>query len=145
MNARTPNLTFGLVPAEVLDIAWADAAPLLEKAINLMPNKFDMASIRESIERGEHTLWIVMDGIKPVAAILTRMIKYPKRRALALDWMGGDRMTEWLPLVQSTLERYARDNDCAHLEGYGREAWGRVLSKYNWKPAYVAYHMELSE
>jgi hypothetical protein len=143
LNALTPNLTFGLVPAQVLDIAWADVAPMLEKATNLMPNKFDVDSIKQSIESGVYTLWIVMDGTKAVAAIVTRVIEYPKRRALAMDWIGGGRMSEWLPLAQSTLERYARDNNCAHLEGYGREAWGRVLSKYNWRPEYVAYHMEL--
>jgi hypothetical protein len=43
------------------------------------------------------------------------------------------------------MERYARDNGCTHIEGYGRKAWGRWLQKYGWKPAYIAYKMELTD
>ena len=60
-----------------------------------------------------------------------------------MDWIAGERMAEWLPMAQETIERYARDNGCTHLEGYGRKAWGRALQKFGWKPDYIAYKMEL--
>jgi hypothetical protein len=74
----------------------------------------------------------------------TRVIEYPERKALAMDFIGGSRMKEWLPEAQRTLEKFAKDNNCLHLEGYGRKAWKRWLDKYGWKPDYVAYRMELN-
>jgi hypothetical protein len=60
-----------------------------------------------------------------------------------MDFIGGTRMKEWLPMAQRTIEKFARDNNCLHLEGYGRRAWKRWLNKYGWKPDYIAYRMEL--
>ena len=45
--------------------------------------------------------------------------------------------------TQAVLE-FAKDNNCTHLEGYGRKAWGRWLGKYGWNPEYIAYRMELN-
>jgi hypothetical protein len=54
-------------------------------------------------------------------------------------------MAEWLPQAQRVMSKYAKDNRCTHLEGFGRKAWGRWLAKYGWKPEYIAYRMELSD
>mgnify|MGYP001245032423 FL=1 len=85
-----------------------------------------------------------MDKDEPVAAITTSIISYPGRKAMAMDWIGGSRMKEWLPEVQKTIEQFAKENKCSHLEGYGRKAWGRWLNKYGWEPDYIAYRMEIN-
>ena len=84
-----------------------------------------------------------MEEEEVIAAITTRIIEYPGKRAMAMDWIGGSKMGKWLPVAQETLERFARDNNCTHLEGYGRKAWGRWLGKYGWNPEYIAYRMEI--
>ena len=61
-----------------------------------------------------------------------------------MDFIGGTRMKEWLPQAQKTIEQFAVDNNCSHLEGYGRKAWGRWLGKYGWEPDYIAYRMEIN-
>ena len=139
------TLNFGCVPAQVLDIVWPDVEALLAPAIRTAGDKFSAADVKQSVEAGTFVLWLVTDGTKPVAAITTRIIEYPGCRAMALDWIGGRRMKEWLPIVQHTIERFAKDNGCSHLEGYGRKAWGRWLERYNWKPDYIAYKMELND
>lgn len=143
-DTHSPVLNFGCVPLPVLDIVWDDAEKLLTPAINTAGGKFNANDVKQGIESGMLTLWLVVDGTKPVAAITTRIIEYPGCRAMALDWIGGRRMKEWLPLAQETIERFAKDNGCVHLEGYGRKAWGRWLERYNWKPDYTAYKMELT-
>ena len=30
---------------------------------------------------------------------LPRIIEYPSRKAMAMDWIGGKRMMEWLPIA----------------------------------------------
>ena len=141
----TPELTFGCVPIPLVDMLWPDVEKLLTRSLDTAKGKFDLESVRTSILSGELVLWLVLDGDVPVAAITTRIIVYPRRRALALDWIGGSRMKEWLPMAMETMRAHAKRNDCEHIEGYGRKAWGRWLEKYSWKPEYVAYRMELTD
>lgn len=131
------------VPREVLGIVWGDVGKLLYKSVDTSNGKYSIDDLYHSINNGQYVLWIVMDKDEPIAAITTSIISYPGRKAMAMDWIGGSRMKEWLPMAMKTLSEYSRKNGCTHLEGYGRKAWGRWLSKYGWKPEYIAYRMEL--
>ena len=47
-----------------------------------------------------------------IAAITTRIIEYPSKKAMAMDWIGGKRMMEWLPIAMDRLTEFAKD--CAN-------------------------------
>jgi hypothetical protein len=145
MRDMTTQLYFSVVPPQVVDVVWPDAKKMLMKALDVQHGVYDIDSIHEGLKSSEFLLWLVIDSATPIAAITTRICIYPNGKGLAIDWMGGERMSEWLPMVQEAMERYARDNGCTHIEGYGRKAWGRWLQKYGWKPAYIAYKMELTD
>ena len=131
-------MMFSAVPRQVIDIVWDDVVKILEPAVKTAKGKLSVKDVYDYISEGFYELWVVMDGKKMIAVITTRVIEYPERRALAMDFIGGTRMKEWLPEAQRTIEKFARDNNCLHLEGYGRKAWKRWLTKYGWKPAYRA-------
>lgn len=137
------SLTFGTIPPRLLDVVWPDVERLLRRSVATSVGKVTLADVRNQLEKGDLVLWLVVDNGTPVAAITTRILVYPSRHAMAMDWVGGTRMSEWLGLAMSTLKQYAVDNGCLHLEGYGRKAWGRVLERYGWKPEYIAYRMEI--
>lgn len=145
MKDMSDQLYISVVPTQVLDVVWPQAKPLLEMAIKTTRPRYDINSVRIGLDQGELLLWLVMDKTEPVAALTTRIVEYPHSRGLCLDWIGGKRMKEWLPLAHDIMRRYGRDNGCTHLEGYGRRAWGRWLEKYGWEPEYIAFRMELSE
>ncbi len=50
---------------------------------------------------------------------------------------------EWLDIGMEKVIEFASLNNCEHLEGYGRKAWGRALSKYGFYPEYIAFRMEI--
>ena len=137
------TLTFGTIMPDMLDRVWPDVEKLLDKSVAVVDGKVDVDDVREQIRHGGMVLWLVVDDTTPIAALTTRVIAYPRRSALALDWVGGSRMNEWLGLVMPTLKQYAVANGCLHLEGYGRKAWGRALAKYGWGQEYIAYRMEI--
>ena len=137
-------MMFSAVPKQVIDIVWDDVVKILEPAVKTAKGKLSVKDVYDYISEGFYELWVVMDGKKMIAVITTRVIEYPERRALAMDFIGGTRMKEWLPMVQDVISRYAKDHNCKYLEGYGRKGWGRWLGKYGWKPDYIAYKMELS-
>lgn len=133
-----------LVPTEAVGHVWKDVDRVLKKAVATVDNKAEMIDILDGIYDGTYVLWVVIDEKDDViAAFTTRLIVYPQRRALALDWVGGTRMKEWEDQLIDTMRRYANELDCSHLEGYGRKGWGRALKKYGFYPEYIAYRMEL--
>jgi len=132
------------VPTEAVGHVWKDVDRVLKKAVATVDNKAKMIDILDGIYDGTYVLWVVIDEQDDViAAFTTRLIVYPQRRALALDWVGGTRMKEWEDQLIDTMRRYANELDCSHLEGYGRKGWGRALKKYGFYPEYIAYRMEL--
>lgn len=143
MKDVAASLQVSAVPSQVLDIVWPEVATMLDKAVQTTRPRYNIESVRKELDRGTLLLWLVLDETTPVAAFTTRIADYPKSRGLCMDWIGGSRMNEWLPLAQPLMERYARDHECTHLEGYGRKAWGRWLQRYGWEPEYIAYRMEL--
>tara|TARA_R100000697_G_C5449817_1_gene197253 strand:- start:1230 stop:1649 length:420 start_codon:yes stop_codon:yes gene_type:complete len=131
------------VPKEALGAVWADVARVMDKSVETSNGKYHIDDLYHGIQNNLYVLWVIMEEEKVIAAITTRIIEYPGKRAMAMDWIGGSKMGKWLPIAQETLERFAKDNNCTHLEGYGRKAWGRWLGKYGWNPEYIAYRMEI--
>ena len=140
-------MIFTAIPREALDVVWQDVASMLAKAVATSNGKFHIDDIYRDIENGTYSVWLAIDkeleGNKVVAGITTRIIAYPNKKSLAMDWIGGNRMNEWMPFAMEKLTKFAQDCDCCALEGYGRKAWGRVLKRYNWEPDYIAYKMEI--
>jgi len=137
------DVEFYYVPLSVVDEIWHDIVRVLENSVATSKGNFYMNDIYDRVMSGEYVLWVCVVKGDIVAAITTRLIAYPNKMSMAMDWIGGTKMNKWLPIAQKTLEDYARHNNCTHLEGYGRKAWGRWLQRYGWKPDYIAYRMEL--
>ena len=139
-------LIYTPVPKAFVNAVWADVTRVLKPAVDTSRGKFSMQDIYGDILSGRYVLWLVLDDDKVVAAITSRITVYPgPHRGMALDWIGGTRMAEWLPMAQHAMSKYARDNGCTHLEGCGRKGWGKWVAKYGWEPEYTAYRMELSD
>ena len=133
-----------LVPQEAIGSVWKDVDEILKRAVDTVKDKSEVIDILTGVYEGMYALWVVMnEDDKIIAAFTTRLIQYPRRRALALDWVGGTQMKEWEDQLIETMKRYANELDCSHLEGYGRKGWGRALKKYGFYPEYIAYRMEL--
>ena len=133
------------VPKEAVGVVWAGVSRVMQKSVETSRGKYHIDDLYHGIQTGLYVLWVIMEEEKVIAAITTRIISYPGKKAMAMDWIGGSRMGEWLPMAQKTMERFAKDNKCTHLEGYGRKAGGRWLGRYGWDPEYIAYRMELKD
>ena len=132
------------MPQEAIGSVWKDVDGILKRAVDTVKDKSEVIDILTGIYEGMYALWVVMnEDDKIIAAFTTRLIQYPRRRALALDWVGGTQMKEWEDQLIDTMKRYGNELGCSHLEGYGRKGWGRALKKYGFYPEYIAYRMEL--
>lgn len=124
---------------------WPEVVRLVGPSVETSQGKFTIDDVHTGIMGDDLVLWVILQDKTPVAFYTTRIIEYPNRRAMAMDWLGGSGVLSWRDAALDAMEQHARSNGCQHLECYGRPAWGRILRQRGWKPEYVAYRMELSD
>ncbi len=118
------------MPKEAVGSVWKDVDEILKRAVDTVKDKSEVIDILTGVYEDMYALWVVMnEDDKVIAAFTTRLIQYPRRRALALDWVGGTQMKEWEDQLIDTMKRYGNELGCSHLEGYGRQGWGRALKQ----------------
>ena len=136
------------IPSEQIDNMWPYVEPVLQKSVSLTPDRIETKDVYDQAKKGSYLVWIVYEeeeNKKRIQAVLTaRISQYPKTKALCIDFVAGQRMKEWLPIVMPIFEDLGKANGCTHIEGYGRKAWQRYLEKYDWKPRHIQYEKRLS-
>lgn len=130
-----------MIPTKVLPAFWPHLAPLLNKAFNVGDRRVKLQDLYDDALQGTYLVWAIIDEEKKefVAALTTRAVRYPRGKGLAIEFLGGERMDEWLDELMEELKKHAKHNGCEWLECFGRKGW----AKKGWKPAYVAFEMEL--
>ena len=133
------------VPKEAVKHVWKDVEELLKKSVeDTSRGKINILDVLDGILRDIYVLWVVLDEEdNMVAAITTRIATYPRRKAMVLDFVGGTKLHKWKDTVIKTIGRFAKENDCQHLEGYGRKGWERALRGNGFYSECIAYRMEL--
>jgi hypothetical protein len=133
------------VPDEHVDAIWPVIEPMLARAVATASGKLDTGDILEGARRGTYLLWIVVLDEKIVASLTSRVIEYPRCRSLALDWVGGTKMKQWLAPALRVMREHAARNGCTRMEGYGRDAWLRYIEPEGWSRDYTVFKMELGD
>ncbi|HZS83824.1 MAG TPA: hypothetical protein VFA50_13195 [Stellaceae bacterium] len=82
--------------------------------------------VRRDCIEGTAQLWLACGAEGIEAAIVSRILAYPKCKVCQVPLIGGRRMREWLPAMQAMIETYARANGCTLMEGSGRSGWRRA-------------------
>jgi hypothetical protein len=137
------DLSFSAVPYEVVDLVWPDVAPMLERAVETASGAYDLRYVKDEIDARRLGLWVALEGTTPVAAITTRIAELPGKRIIAMDWIAGSRMSEWLPTAQKVLQDYAAAHGCSEMHGAGRKGWEKPLGKLGWTAERVMYKLEV--
>ena len=140
-----------MVPREALPSVWPKVAGMLDKAIKTTKKRrVTNLQLYEACLEGQSDLWIVADPDTKdvIAAFTTHILQYPAYRALSVQYLGGTRMKEWFGQSHEILKSFAKDAGCETIEGYGREAWLRVLNnqtRSKWRKVYTMFEVDLTE
>ena len=103
-------MRISLVPEKAVGRVWKDVEEILNRAVKTVKDKTSVIDILNGVFDGTYVLWVVLnDDDKIVAAFTTRLIIYPQRKALALDWVGGTQMKEWEDQLSDTMKRDANE------------------------------------
>jgi hypothetical protein len=125
-------------PAQVHQF-WPYVAPLIQAAMK-RGRISDFAGVACAVHAGRALVWIVWDGERIKAAVVTELGTANGERFCTIVACGGRDRREWLPLL-GALERCARAEGCKAMRIFGRRGWERLLPDY--KPARVLLEKEL--
>jgi hypothetical protein len=128
------------VPIDLLGLVWPSVSILFEPAMKYANGRFDQDDVLDDLKKGITGLWIaVADDDEIVAAIVVRVIDYPKRRFARYDLVGSKPNTiveKWGYLLFEAIENHARTvMGCSGIEGGGRHGWVKMSSLIGYKPA----------
>ena len=135
------------VPTDIIPVAWPQVKTHLSKALNVVEGGYTLESLYEQLLTGEQALWVMMDEDteEVVGAATTRICVYPKKNSLAIDWVAGERMADWLPAFSRMMDTYAKDHECTQIEGFGRRGWIKALAPYGYREWYPTFRKELED
>jgi hypothetical protein len=97
-----------------------------------------------AVQQGRMQLWIAFDDQNEILGCqVTTVTDYPSRRLLTSWFTGGKRLREWRDEMMGVLIRWAEDNECTGIEGYGRKGWIKMLEPYGVKENLIMFEKEL--
>lgn len=121
LAAVAPNMAARVLPIvhDMLDAGFAVGD-------ELMPH-----DLLQRLEQKRMVLWVaVSTGGKPVAALLTELVRMRSGLYCRMTQCGGEALETWRHMHES-IEEYARAEGCVKVTLGGRRGWEKVLPGYS--------------
>jgi len=122
---------FSGVPSENIAQYWDELSELLEKPLAKTNSAkyYTPDDILWKCVQGDWQCWIAWAD-KIDAVFTTYVSTYPTgHKTFTINFVGGVKMTEWLPTAWNTLKAFAKENGCSEMVGMGRKGWLRSIDK----------------
>lgn len=117
---------------------WARCRPWLIASLERDGGFHAIGDVERAVAEGRAQFW---PGVN--AAAVSEWWNFPRFRALNLWLVGGD-LAECLTLMLPAIERWAIEQDCTRLMGFGRPGWKKAGARHGFRPVFTAYLKELS-
>lgn len=115
------------LPLEVAEDFRPAIIPLLAKVARRTNGRYEAEDIFAEVLSGQQTLWVAWDEKRNTidAAMTTKFVDYPRKRACQVVFVGGAKMGTWLNEFRAVVEDHARKFGAHLLEGALRRGWVR--------------------
>ncbi len=118
------------VPSEDVEFIWSQVKPLLEKALD---ETYTIGDIYKGLLDDRMQLFISWNDDRVESAVVTEIAQYPQSKVLRYFLAGGTNLDNWLERIQKVIEKFAKKENCTHLEVAGRKGWVRKLKGFRVK------------
>jgi len=114
------------IQAGQLSFYWPLVEPWLKKACDYSIDGTTVEDLKLWIGKEEAQLWIAVDnGIQ--AALVTRIVCYPRYKSLCVVSAGGRHLKKWIQEAQDLFTAFGRYCNCDRIEIHGRPGWSRIF------------------
>ena len=141
-STQAPSCKVALVNSEDIELVWDEVIPLVEKALSHAEGELIPSDIRKHLDTGDLRLWVAMEDRDIIAAMVTEIIQYPRKKIVRVITVAGKDMSMWYDFLPM-LEGYAVRNGCSSLEAWTRKGMTRKLK--DWKHSYDIITKDLKQ
>ena len=126
-----------LVPANAVTKVWDKIEKLVDKVIPYTYGRMIAADVLHNLIINHYHLWIIEkeDTIKAIA--ITEFMKYPRKTVLLINFISGDKLSEWIEELDRVLVKFSKETGCDFLEACGRAGWERKVTRLGWKKKFT--------
>jgi hypothetical protein len=104
--------------------------PLVDKyvadALVFTRGAFEASDVCALCERGNMQLWIATRGNEVLAALVSEITDYPRKRIIGVPFIGGKELRSWFRKALYTIEAWSKEMGCVGMQGGARRGWGRL-------------------
>ena len=137
-------MNVSLVPENKIDDVWESVKGFLIPAIRVTSGRYMLYDVYVALKRAEMQLWIAFDDEREIIGCeVTSITDYPSRRVLTSLFTGGRNIRLWKDPMMGVLVRWAEDNECTAIEGYGRKGWLKMLDAYGVKQTLILFEKDI--
>lgn len=117
-----------MISPDQLDLVWPSVEKMIDQAYKVV-DEIVPPDLLEQLRQRHRQLWIVGDGEKILAAILTKIVQLPSCRCCLISACAGTEGDRWLHLIEE-IEAFARFEGCGKVQMEGRIGWERKFPRY---------------
>lgn len=130
-------------PADRIPGIWAEIRDHIAGACEFSGGKYAAGDILKALLARNMQLWLVVDGDRVAAIVLTEIASYPRFKVCKLLACTGEARETWTHLI-GEIEAWARAQGCAVLESIARPGWERVLKPLGYTRTHVVLEKRLT-
>ena len=134
-----------LVNEDDIDLVWDECESLIDIALKHSEGELISSDVYEQLMNNAMQLWIAMEHGEVIAAMITQVISYPRKRVLRVITLGGkdgSGLDKWYMFLDM-IEGFALKTACTALEAWTRKGMVRKLK--DWKHSYMVITKDLKQ
>ena len=116
LNQTPLTHTIGLIPCNYIGTVWNEIKPLLGATVTQSRDRWDIESLHKSFLNEQLHLWVAFDENRKFDGVAaTEFIRYPRRKVLSVECLGGKNMHSWGWDMLDRFDSWAKDNGCDEI------------------------------
>ncbi len=117
---------------------WGSIEPHLQRVLSKIDSGHSVDDVLTKLQWQEMQLWNV-DNWQALA--ITQISILPLHSVLAIVYVAGDEVNDWLPELVETLHTYAAETGCKYVEFYGRDGWRKPAKPLGFGDTFTVMRM----
>lgn len=125
-----------------IDLYWDDIVGMLKK----VPETWlchTLESLYANAISGTMQVWTVGPSDKVLAVVFTHVLEFPAMRILDVIWLCGEGALEGLDVLDTTVEEFARVQNCSRIDAIGRRGWKGEAEKRGFKESATIFSKDV--